>query len=179
MWTPVTTLPLGARAVACSCLNKMKECKAYGSIESAKGDCRTLSNDASDKYSIAILFEVPQWTSGSWKPCTCLIKIIRTMVQNEINEKYKRYWHSFEIPIGVCLHEYRDLLFVPIGAVVNLEKILISLASHCIDIPRTPVEECRHLSVKICMRGRKEKIACVQGTIRLSLVTYIPTVHKR
>ena len=46
--------------------------------------------------------------------------------QNEINEKYKRYWHSFEIPIGICLHEYPDWLFVPI-AVANLEKILISL----------------------------------------------------
>jgi hypothetical protein len=91
----------------------------------------------------------------------------------QINEKYKRcYWYSFEIPIGVSLHEYPA-----IGVVANLEKILISLES-CIDTPRTPVEDCCHLSVKICTRRRKGKKVYVQGMIRLPLVTYIPTIHK-
>ena len=79
--------------------------------------------------------------------------------QKEINEKYKRYWHSFEIPIGVCLHEYPGQLFVPIG---TLRRYSFHFQL-CTDIPRTRVEDCRHLSVKICTRGRKRKIAYAPG----------------
>ena len=82
--------------------NKMKDCKAYDSIESAKGDCRTLSNNASDKYSTSPLFSMcHNGLPGSWKPCTYLInnqKIQNNGCQYQINEKCKislRYRSAF------------------------------------------------------------------------------------
>ena len=67
-----------------------------------------------------------------------------------VNMKLMKNANTFGIPlipIGVCLREYPDLLFVAIGAVANLGKILISLESHYIDIPETPDEDRCHLSV--------------------------------
>ena len=98
---------------------------------------------------------MPQWTSRELKkPCTCLIKTIRTMVvkwkiQMLLAMRYRSAFAFKNIRSALCSNRrssqpWEDINFT---------------CKHCIDILRTPVEDCRHLGVKICMRGRKGKQA--------------------
>ena len=144
----IKTTPVNPRSINTAAFNKMK---AYDSIESAEGDCRTLSK-MMQETNIAHRHSFRCYRNGleSRELKTLYLsdqnnqKIQNNGCQYEINEKNTIAsigLYSFEIPIGICLYEYPDRLFVAIGAVTNLEKVLISLESHCIDIPRTPVED--------------------------------------
>ena len=150
---------------SCNCLNKMKHticlnfrssywgsCLLHrGLIESAKGDCRTRSND---KYSIATLFDVPQWTSRE----------LKTLYLSDQNNQNNGCQMKNTNAIGIPLRYRSAFAFmnIPIGFLFQSAQFsqpwedIHFTCKHCIDIPRTPVAECRHLSVKICMRAKGE-----------------------
>ena len=177
----IKTTPVNPRSI--NAFNKMKECKAYDSIESAKGDCRS-KNDASDKYSTSVttLFDVPEWSFRELKTLYLSDqnnqKVQNNGSQYEINEKYNRYWPlslrdtDRHLPLWIS----RSELCCNRSSSQPWEGILISLESHCIDIPRTPVD-CCHLSVKTCTRWRKGKKASRERYDYRWSRTYLPYIR--